>query len=40
MLEKIDLSRKAEKEVYRQARDTYGPRLGLAQRKLKEAENP
>lgn len=40
MLEKIDLSRKAEKEVYRQARDTYGPRLGLAQRKLKEAGIP
>ena len=40
MLEKIDLSRKAEKEVYRQARDTYGTRLGLAQRKLKEAGIP
>lgn len=40
MLEKIDLSRKAEKEVYRQAKETYGPRLGLAQRRLKEAEIP
>ena len=40
MLEKIDLSRKAEKEVYRQAKETYGPRLGLAQRKLKEAGIP
>ena len=40
MLEKIDLSRKAEKEVYRQAKETYGPRLGLAQRRLKEAGIP
>lgn len=40
MLEKIDLSRKAEKEVYRQAKETYGPRLGQAQRKLKEAGIP
>lgn len=40
MLEKIDLSRNAEKEVYRQAKETYGPRLGLAQRRLKEAGIP
>ncbi len=40
MLEKIDLSRKAEKEVYRQVKETYGPRLGLAQRRLKEAGIP
>lgn len=40
MLEKIDLSRKAEKEIYRQAKETYGPRLGLAQRRLKEAGIP
>lgn len=40
MLEKIDLSRKAEKEVYRQAKETYGPRLGWAQRRLKEAGIP
>ena len=40
MLEKIDLSRKALKEVSRQAKETYGPRLGLAQRRLKEAGIP
>lgn len=40
MLEKIDLSRKAEKEVYRQAKETYGSRLGLAQRRLKETGIP
>lgn len=40
MLEKIDLSRTAEKEVYRQVQKEYGARLGQIQRRLKEAGIP
>ncbi len=40
MLEKIDLSRTVEKEVYKQAEKEYGPKLGMLQRKLKEAGIP
>ena len=40
MLEKIDLSRTVEKEVYRQAQKEYGTKLGQLQRRLKEAGIP
>lgn len=40
MLEKIDLSRTVEKEVYRQAQKEYGAKLGQLQRRLKEAGIP
>lgn len=40
MLEKIDLSRSVDKETYKQAQKEYGARLGLLQRRLKEAGVP
>ena len=40
MLEKIDLSRTVEKEVYKQAQKECGARLGQLQRSLKEAGVP
>lgn len=40
MLEKIDLSRTVEKDVYKQMQKDYGARLGLLQRQLKDAEVP
>lgn len=40
MLEKIDLSRTVEKEVYKQVQNEYGARLGRIQRSLKDAGIP
>lgn len=40
MLEKIDLSRTVEKEVYKQAQKEYGTKLGQLQRRLKDAGVP
>lgn len=40
MLEKIDLSRTVEKEVYKQVQKEYAERLGQVQRRLKEAGVP
>ena len=36
MLEKIDLSRTVEKEVFKQVQEEEGTRLGQLQRRLKE----
>lgn len=40
MLEKIDLSRTVEKEVYKQVQSEYGAKLGNLQRRLKDAGIP
>ena len=40
MLEKIDLSRAVEKEVYKQVQEEEGTKLGQLQRRLKEAGIP
>ncbi len=40
MLDKIDLSRTVEKEVYKQAQKAEGERLGMLQRQLKDAGIP
>ncbi len=40
MLEKIDLSRSVEKEVYKQVQEEEGTKLGLLQRRLKDAGIP
>ncbi|MDD3251044.1 MAG: polyphosphate:AMP phosphotransferase [Lachnospiraceae bacterium] len=40
MLEKIDLSRTVEKGVYKEAQKDYSARLGVLQRKLKDAGVP